>query len=181
MTDPIFLDFVYERPHFFWHPGIFFTQRFFEAACSFGTQWIDCNICLNTSNKWVQKLNGQYMNGSIFSKVRYMNGVGFEILARTPVPKLSPSSPPPAPPPTPPPPPPTSFSPTLLLPSVSFLVYSYMLRIRRPNYIRKHIRPGSAPLFYKFTRYFLYICIFLLQSRATKSVFSRYLKIVIMF
>ena len=28
------------------------------------------------------------MNGSVFSKARYMNGVGFEILARTPVPKL---------------------------------------------------------------------------------------------
>ena len=36
------------------------------------------------------------MNGSIFSKARYMNGVGFEILARTPVPKL-PLSPPPPP------------------------------------------------------------------------------------
>ena len=41
----------------------------------------------------------QYMNGSgfLFSKVRYMNGVGFEILALTPVPKLSPSYPPPPP------------------------------------------------------------------------------------
>ena len=28
------------------------------------------------------------MNGSVFSKARNMNGVGFEILARTPVPKL---------------------------------------------------------------------------------------------
>ena len=28
------------------------------------------------------------MNGSVFSKARYMNGVGFEILARSPVPKL---------------------------------------------------------------------------------------------
>ena len=45
------------------------------------------------------KIKGQYMkrstfwmikytNGSVFSKARYMNGVGFEILARTPVPKL---------------------------------------------------------------------------------------------
>ena len=31
----------------------------------------------------------KYMNGSVFSKARYMNGVGFEILARTPVPKLT--------------------------------------------------------------------------------------------
>ena len=30
----------------------------------------------------------KYMNGSIFSKARYMNWVGFEILARTPVPHL---------------------------------------------------------------------------------------------
>ena len=36
----------------------------------------------------------RYMNGSVFSKARYMNGVGFEILARTFVPKLPPSYPP---------------------------------------------------------------------------------------
>ena len=30
----------------------------------------------------------KYMNWSLFSKARYMNGVGFEILARTPVPQL---------------------------------------------------------------------------------------------
>ena len=75
------------------------------------------NICLTTSNKWVQKIKGQYMkrstfwiikymNGPVFSKVRYMNGVGFEILARTPVPQLSlsyrpNSTPPPPRPPTP--------------------------------------------------------------------------------
>ena len=35
------------------------------------------------------------MNRSVFSKARYMNGVGFEILARTPVPKLPPPPPPP--------------------------------------------------------------------------------------
>ena len=34
--------------------------------------------------------------GPFFSKARYMNGVGFEILAHTPVPKLPP--PPPSPP-----------------------------------------------------------------------------------
>ena len=33
----------------------------------------------------------------LFLKARYMNGVGFEILARTPVPKLPPSPPPPSP------------------------------------------------------------------------------------
>ena len=39
---------------------------------------------MNRSTFWMIK----YMNGSIFSNARYMNGVGFEILARTPVPKL---------------------------------------------------------------------------------------------
>ena len=36
----------------------------------------------------------KYRNGSLFSKARYMNGVGFEILARTPVPKFPPKLPP---------------------------------------------------------------------------------------
>ena len=40
---------------------------------------------MNRSTFWMIK----YTNGSVFSKARYMNGVGFEILARTPVPKLS--------------------------------------------------------------------------------------------
>ena len=39
---------------------------------------------MNRSTFWMIK----YMNGSVFSKARYMNEVGFEILARTPVPKL---------------------------------------------------------------------------------------------
>ena len=39
---------------------------------------------MNRSTFWIIK----YMNGSVFSKARYMNGVRFEILARTPVPKL---------------------------------------------------------------------------------------------
>ena len=103
MNDPIFLDSL------FWYPSIytyFFPQIFFETACSLGSQWIDCDICLTTSNKWVQKVKGQHFWWSskwmapFFSKARYMNGVGFEILARTPVPQLPPSYPPP-PPPTP--------------------------------------------------------------------------------
>ena len=83
----------------FWQPGkcvYFFAQRFVEASCSLGIQWADCYICLTLSNKWVQKIKGQYMPGSTFwtikymngyvlSKVRYMNGVDFEILAHTPV------------------------------------------------------------------------------------------------
>ena len=35
----------------------------------------------------------QYMNGSFVSKTVYMNGVGFGILARTPIPHLPPSNP----------------------------------------------------------------------------------------
>ena len=41
-----------------------------------------------------------YMNGSVFSKTRYMNGVDFEILARTPEPKLPQSYPSPTPTPS---------------------------------------------------------------------------------
>ena len=48
---------------------------------------------MNRSTFWMIK----YMNGSVFSKARYMNRVGFEILARTPVPKLALSSPHPPP------------------------------------------------------------------------------------
>ena len=43
---------------FFWHPGIctyFFAQRFFEAAYPLSITWIDCDICVTTSKKWVQK------------------------------------------------------------------------------------------------------------------------------
>ena len=50
---------------------------------------------MNRSTFWMIK----YMNGSVFSKARHMNGVGFEILARTPVPKLPLSYPPPPRPP----------------------------------------------------------------------------------
>ena len=109
MNDPIFLDSYAKGPTFLtsWYMYTFFAQwffaqRFFEVACSLGIQWIDCAICLTTSNKWVQKIKGQYMNrstfrmikyiNSVFSKARYMNGVGFEKLTRTP----SPPPPPPA-------------------------------------------------------------------------------------
>ena len=115
---PDFSGFLYEKPHFSdiqVYAHFFFAQRFFKAAYLL-VLWIDCDICVITSKKWVQKIKGQYMNrstfwmikymnGSVFSKARYMNGVGFEILARTPVPKLPLSYPPPPPPPTPPPPP----------------------------------------------------------------------------
>ena len=45
---------------------------------------------MNRSTFWMIK----YMNVSVFSKAKYMNGVDFEILARTPVPKLPLSYPP---------------------------------------------------------------------------------------
>ena len=115
MNDPIFLDSYMKGPTFLtsWYLHIFFARRFFEAACALGIQWIDCDICLTTSNKWVQKIKGQYMNRStfwmikymnrsVFSKATYMNGVDFEILARTPVPQLPSSYLPPPPPPPPP-------------------------------------------------------------------------------
>ena len=114
MNGPIFLDSYVKGPIFLtsWYMHIFFAQRFFEAAYPLGITWIDCDICVTTNTKWVQKIKGQYMNrstfwmiknmnGSVFSKARYMNGIGFEILARTPVPKL-PLSYTPHPPPPPP-------------------------------------------------------------------------------
>ena len=91
----------YEGPIFLtsWYMHIFFAQRFFEAAYPLGITWIDCDICVTTSKNGYKKIKGQfmkrstfwmikYMNGSVFSMARYMNRVGFEILARTPVPKL---------------------------------------------------------------------------------------------
>ena len=44
------------HPTFFWHPGI---RTYFSLRDFWG-----CIICLITSNKWVQKINSQYMNGS---------------------------------------------------------------------------------------------------------------------
>ena len=114
MNGPIFLDSCVKGPIFLtsWYTHIFFALRFFEAAYPLGITWIDCDICVITSKKWVQKVKGQYMNrstfwmikymnGSGFSKARYMNGVGFEILARTPMSKLPLSYPPPPHPRTP--------------------------------------------------------------------------------
>ena len=114
MNGPIFLDSYVKGLIFLtsWYMHIFFAQRFFEAAYPLGITWIDYHICVITSKKRVQKIKGQYMNrstfwmikymnGSDFSKARYMNRVGFEILARTPVPKLPLSYHPPPPPPPP--------------------------------------------------------------------------------
>ena len=53
MTDPIFLDCYMKGPTFSDIPvyAHFFHSEIFEAACSLD----DCNICLTTSNKLVQK------------------------------------------------------------------------------------------------------------------------------
>ena len=91
----------YEGPIFLtsWYMHIFFAQRFFEAAYPLGITWIDCDICVTTSKNGYKKnqravyeevniLDDQVYEWVRFSKARYMNRVGFEILARTPVPKL---------------------------------------------------------------------------------------------
>ena len=77
MNDPIFLDSYVKGPVFLksWYMHISFAQRFFKAACSLG---IDCDICLTTSNKWVQKSKGQYMNRSTILIIKYMNGPVFQ-------------------------------------------------------------------------------------------------------
>ena len=79
MNDPIFLDSYVKGPTFLtsWYMHIFFTQRFFEVASFVGIQCIDADICLITSNKWVQKIKGQYMNRSTFRMIKYMNGSVF--------------------------------------------------------------------------------------------------------
>ena len=93
----------------------FFNKKYMNDLI-FLDSYVKGPIFLTTSYKWVQKkIKGQYINrsafrmiqymtGSVFSKAGYMNGVGFEILARTPVPQLTPNYPTPAPPPPPPPP-----------------------------------------------------------------------------
>ena len=61
MTDPLFLDWYMKGPTFsdiLVYARIFFHSETFEAPCSFGIQWIDCNICLTTSHKWVKKSTG---------------------------------------------------------------------------------------------------------------------------
>ena len=89
MNGPIFLNSYVKGPIFLtsWYMHIYFAQRFFEAAYPLGITWTDCDICVITSKKWIQKIKDQYMNrstfwmnkymnGSVFSKARYMNGWG---------------------------------------------------------------------------------------------------------
>ena len=58
MNDPGFLD-PYVKGPFLLHLGIctYFWLRDFSRLLVFGIQWIDCDICLTTSNKWVQKIS----------------------------------------------------------------------------------------------------------------------------
>ena len=64
-NDPIFLDSYVKGTIFLtsWYMHIFFAQKFFEAACSLGIQWIDCDICLTISNK---KSKGSISTGHYF-------------------------------------------------------------------------------------------------------------------
>ena len=105
MIDPIFLHWYMEGPSFLMYPRLLVLLVFNELIAIF--------VYLPAKNGYKKKIKGQYMNGStfqtieymngsvflfvFFSKARYMNGVGFEILARTPVPQLPRYSPLPAP------------------------------------------------------------------------------------
>ena len=122
MTDLIYLDLHVKSPTFltYWYMRIYFAQGFFETACSLGIQWTDCDICITTSNKWVQKIKEQYVNRSKFRTIKYMIGSAFFFkgqvyelgrfrntvlhIRTTITPQVTPSPPlPPPPPPTPPP------------------------------------------------------------------------------
>ena len=76
MNGPIFLD-SYVKGPFFWHPGI--CTYFSLGDFSLGIICIDCDICVITSNKWVQKIKGQYMNRStVYEWVRFFKGQVYE-------------------------------------------------------------------------------------------------------
>ena len=77
---------------------IFFTQGFFRLLVLLVFNELTALFVFTTSNKWVQKNQRavyEWVNisddlvyeGSVFSKAKLMSGVGFEILARKPVPK----------------------------------------------------------------------------------------------
>ena len=119
MNDPIFLNSYVKGPIFLtsWYMHIIcFAQGFFEAACSLGIQWANWYLSNNQQKMGTKKSKGSIWIGQhfgwssirmgpFFSKARYMNGVGFEILARTSVTKLPLGYPFPPPPPHRPPPP----------------------------------------------------------------------------
>ena len=83
---PSFLDSYVKGPIFLtsWYMHIFFAQIFFEAAYPLGITWIDCDTCVTTSKKWVQKIKGQYMNRStlwmiqVYEWVRFFKGQVYE-------------------------------------------------------------------------------------------------------
>ena len=65
----------------FWHlvyAYIFFAQSFVKGACSLGIQWVDCYICLATSNKWVsQRAIYEWVNildDQVYEWVCFFNG-----------------------------------------------------------------------------------------------------------
>ena len=82
---------------FFWHT--YFSLREFSrllVLLVFNIQWIDCDICLTTSNKWVQKSKGSIWIGQHFRRWgRFWNAGSHTRTTITPV----------TPPPPPPPPP----------------------------------------------------------------------------
>ena len=114
MIYPSFLDWYIKSPTFSDVSSTFYSENF--RCCLFASYSMNClQSCLTTSNKWVQKSKGSIWLGQhfrrfsiwmgpFFSNARYINGVGFEILARAPVPHL-PQNYLPNPPPPPPPPP----------------------------------------------------------------------------
>ena len=68
--DWIFLIGIWKAP-IFWHPVIcthFSLRDFTRLHVSLGIQWFDCDICLITSNKWVQKSKGSIWMGQHFRR-----------------------------------------------------------------------------------------------------------------
>ena len=82
MIGPIFLDKYMKGPTFLMYPRrymhIFFVQRFFEATCSLGIQWLDCYICLSASNKWVQWSKGSIWMGQHIRRASIWMGPFFQ-------------------------------------------------------------------------------------------------------
>ena len=164
MNDPIFLDSYMKGPIF---SDILVYAHMFRLevfrGCLFS--WYYMNWLWYLSNN--QQKNGYKISkgsiwigqhfgwssiwmGPFFSKARYMNGVGFEILARTPVPKLALSYTPPRPPPRPPPPP-------------------------TPARLGLHCPARSTfTLYVLLFNYFIYFVFFLLPESAQMSLITKY-------
>ena len=78
---PFFWIGIWKAP-LFWcipvHTHIFRSERFSDAVCSLGTRRIDCDICLTTSNKWVQKSKGSIWMGQHFRRSSIRIGPFFQ-------------------------------------------------------------------------------------------------------